>query len=101
MPSTRSFSIDNVCTNLEKRDQQEERRYRKRQRVNSDEDTGKGGSEAWRDGHSTRKKSTQCSCYGSARVKEAIEHDPTYFKDGPGLTVFVRVENTLFRVWTL
>jgi hypothetical protein len=97
--SLRSFGIVDDRTVQEKRDQQE--RPSKRQRAESDKESEKVNSKAKRDGSVNRRIPTTTSfSSGTPIVEEPAERDPTYFKEVSGLTLFVRVKNTLFRVWS-
>jgi len=88
--SLRSFIIVDDCTVQEKRDQQE--RPRKRLRAESDKEGEKVKSKAKRDGSVNKGIPTPTSFFsGTPIVEEPAERDPTYFDEGSGLTLFVRV----------
>jgi len=97
MPTTsspRRFIIVDDNTIQEKRDRQEEKRPRKRQRVESDD-------EDVNDTPSKRRTEPNLPfSYPTVLTesKDVAERDPVYYKDDPSADCVVRVKNTLFKV---
>lgn len=100
MPSSRRFIIVDDSTIREKRDHEEERRPRKRKRL--DIDGTEGAPEPAP--HNARvpwpkyqRLSPLRNNIDADNERAPLEHDPVFFEEGPNQAV-VRIENMLFKV---